>query len=80
MHEVGVTATRVNSVKMNLNSATTVSSTRTLLSNATACQVLANIAAMQFYFGDSQYAYYYYDTYIWTSTTTLALWTVASIR
>jgi len=55
---------------MNLNSSTAQSltaqpPTRSLLSNATACQILANMAAMQFYYDGTGYAYYYYDTYIW---------------
>lgn len=48
---------------MNLNSSITNSTP--LLSNATACQVLANIAAMQFYYPVLNYAYDLYKTYIW---------------
>lgn len=61
---------------MNLNSTTVQSNSRILLSNATACQVLANIAAMQFYYGTRGYAYYYYDTFIWNS----AAWTFSYPR
>ena len=50
---------------MNLSPTTVQSNPRTLLSNATACQVLANIAAMQFYYDGTGYAYYLYDTNIW---------------
>jgi hypothetical protein len=67
---------------MNLNSTTaqspTQSSTRLLLSNATACQILANMAAMQFYYDGPGYAYYNYDSYIWDPTGTV--WTFSNIR
>lgn len=63
---------------MNLNSNTTQSVNRTLLSNATACHILANIAAMQFYYPLINYAYYLYQTYIWTPTP--QVWTPLSIR
>ncbi|CAF0975904.1 unnamed protein product [Adineta ricciae] len=66
--------------RMNLYSANLQSSTRTLLSNATACQVLANIAAMQFYYGLSGYAYYLYDTYIWNPQVSQTVWTAVSSR
>lgn len=45
---------------MNLNDTTTG-----LLSNATACQVLANIATMQFFYPVTNYAFAIYKTYIW---------------
>jgi hypothetical protein len=54
---------------MNLNSTTAQSTNRTLLSNVTACHVLANIAAMQFYYPVPNYAYYLYQTYIWSVAT-----------
>lgn len=54
---------------MNLNSSIVQITTRTLLSNATACQVLGNIAAMQFYYGGLTYAYYNYENYIWDPQT-----------
>jgi len=63
---------------MNLNSATAQSSYRTLLSNVTACQVLANIATMQFYYPVTNYAYDLYNTYIWQPTT--QTWTNSSNR
>ena len=51
---------------MNLNAQTAQSSSvRTLLLNATACQVLANIATMQLYYSEVSYAFYYYDSNIW---------------
>ena len=50
---------------MNLNATTAQPNPRTLLSNATACQVLANIAAMQFYYDGTGYAYDLYDSNIW---------------
>lgn len=53
---------------MNLNSTTAQSTHRTLLSNVTACQVLANIAVMQFYYPVNTYAYNLYKTYIWEPT------------
>lgn len=59
---------------MNLASSTATSPPRTLLSNATACQVLANIIAMQFYYGDPGYAYDYYDNYIWDSSGLRGIW------
>ena len=66
---------------MNLKSlATSVISTRVLLSNATACQVLANIAAMQLYYNVVGYAFYYYNTYIWDPQETPAIWTVSTVR
>jgi len=49
---------------MNLNPTTALTPT-SLLSNVTACQVLANIAAMQFYYPGANYAYALYKTYIW---------------
>lgn len=63
---------------MNLNSTTAQSSYRILLSNVTACQVLANIATMQFYYPVSNYAYDLYNTYIWAPTP--QIWTTSSIR
>jgi hypothetical protein len=63
---------------MNLNSGIVQSSTRLLLSNATACQVLANIAVMQFYYDSTGYAYYNYDTYIWNPTP--QIWTFTEPR
>lgn len=63
---------------MNLNSTVTQANSRSLLSNATACQVLGNIAAMQFYYGASGYAYYNYDTYIWDPET--PVWTITANR
>ena len=65
---------------MNLNSATAQSSTRTLLSNATACQLLANIAAMQFYNGATGYAYYIYNNEIWNPPSAAPIWLVSSVR
>jgi hypothetical protein len=62
---------------MNLNSTTAQSSTRTLLSNATACQVLANIIAMQFYYPATGYAYQVYQSYIWQPS---QIWTASSPR
>jgi hypothetical protein len=64
---------------MNLNSATANSPNRTLLSNATACHILANIATMQFYYPVPNYAYYLYQTYIWEQTST-QIWNSSSIR
>ncbi|CAF3900474.1 unnamed protein product [Rotaria sordida] len=66
--------------RMNLNSANTRSSTRTLLSNATACQILANIATMQFFYGSDGYAYDYYDNYIWNPQSTPTVWTTDTNR
>jgi hypothetical protein len=63
---------------MNLNSTTTRSPPRTLLSNATACQILGNIAAMQFYYDGANYAYYYYDSNIWNPLQ--PIWTLAESR
>ncbi|CAF4292882.1 unnamed protein product, partial [Adineta steineri] len=60
--------------RMNLNSTATMSIPRILLTNATACQVLANIAAMQFYYDSSGYAYTYYNTYIWNRADKPAIW------
>ena len=65
---------------MNLDATTAQSTSRVLLSNATACQVLANIAVMQFYYGLNNYAYTYYDTYIWSSSDITTIWAVSSIR
>jgi hypothetical protein len=65
---------------MNLNAGTAQSSTRTLLSNATACQVLGNIVAMQFYYGNTGYAYYYYYNDIWNPPLTTPIWLVSTIR
>ncbi|CAF4828802.1 unnamed protein product [Rotaria sp. Silwood1] len=66
--------------RMNLSPSIILSNTRRLLSNATACQLLANIATMQFFYGSNGYAYYYYDTYIWNPQGTSFTWTVLSIR
>ncbi|CAF0826220.1 unnamed protein product [Adineta steineri] len=66
--------------RMNLNSTATMAQTRILLTNATACQVLANIAAMQFYYDSSGYAYTYYNTYIWNPADTPAIWTTSTVR
>jgi hypothetical protein len=63
---------------MNLNSVTDQSTNRTLLSNVTACQVLANIVAMQFYYPVTGYAYQLYQTYIWALTP--QVWTASSNR
>jgi len=49
---------------MNIQSGTTLTP-RALLSNVTACQVLANIAVMQFYYADDNYAYDLYQSDIW---------------
>jgi hypothetical protein len=65
---------------MNLNSGTAQSATRTLLSNATACQVLANIAVMQFYYGATGYAYYIYNINIWNPPLTTPIWLVSNVR
>ncbi|CAF1194078.1 unnamed protein product [Rotaria sordida] len=65
--------------RMNLNSTTIQSSNRTLLSNGTACQVLANIVAMQFYYPENNYAYDLYQRYIWDPTSSQT-WTPSSIR
>ena len=65
---------------MNLNSATVQASTRTLLANVTACHILGNIAAMQFYYGLDGYAYDFYDTYIWQSQRSPSVWSVSNIR
>jgi hypothetical protein len=65
---------------MNLDTSTAQSSTRTLLSNVTACQVLANIAAMQFYYGLDGYAYSLYRQYIWQDEVTNPVWTSSSNR
>ncbi|CAF2430595.1 unnamed protein product [Rotaria sp. Silwood2] len=66
--------------RMNLGTTTIQSSTRTLLSNATACQILANIATMQFFYARNGYAYDYYDNYIWNPQTTPSVWTISSVR
>ena len=63
---------------MNLNTTTAQSSTRILLSNATACQVLGNIIAMQFYYGRINYAYTHYESFIWDPVE--PLWTVSNVR
>lgn len=42
---------------------------RKLLSNVTACQVLGNIAAMQFYYAANDYAYQVYESQIWAPST-----------
>ncbi len=63
---------------MNLNISTVQSSQRTLLSNATACQVLGNIIAMQFYYGGLNYAYSQYDTILWDPVQ--QLWSTSSSR
>ncbi|UJR08253.1 hypothetical protein I4U23_012526 [Adineta vaga] len=60
--------TAVYLCRMNLNSTSLDANNRTLLSNGTACQVLANIAAMQFYYPVTNYAYDLYQRYIWTPT------------
>ena len=62
---------------MNLNSTTAQSSVRNLLSNVTACQVLANIAAMQFYYPINGYAYNLYQNNIWEPE---GVWTASSVR
>ncbi|CAF1347685.1 unnamed protein product [Rotaria magnacalcarata] len=64
---------------MNLNAFTAQSSNRTLLSNGTACQILANIAAMQFFYPAINYAYGLYQSYIWAPTSS-QVWTAASAR
>ncbi len=64
---------------MNLNITTAQSPNRTLLSNVTACQVLANIAVMQFYYPVTNYAFYLYNTYIWQPTSP-QIWNSSSIR
>jgi hypothetical protein len=63
---------------MNLASSIVQSSTRRLLSNATACQVLANIAVMQYYYDLNDYAYYNYDTYIWDPLQ--PIWSPTTVR
>jgi hypothetical protein len=63
---------------MNLNAQTAQSTNRTLLSNATACQVLGNIIAMQFYYDANNYAYNLYDTYIWDPVQ--PIWTASNNR
>ncbi|CAF1576458.1 unnamed protein product, partial [Adineta ricciae] len=63
--------------RMNLNSTTTQTNNRTLLSNVTACQILANIAAMQFYYPVTNYAYYLYQQYIWGLT---SIWNASFAR
>ncbi|CAF1345544.1 unnamed protein product [Adineta steineri] len=65
---------------MNLNNNTAAQTTnRTLLSNATACQVLANIVAMQFYYPVNNYAYNLYQNYIWTPASS-SVWSASEIR
>ncbi|UJR38008.1 hypothetical protein I4U23_030690 [Adineta vaga] len=66
--------------RMNLNSTIVQSPTRMLLSNATACQILANIAAMQFYYGQLGYAYYLYDSFIWNPQISSIVWTSVNTR
>jgi hypothetical protein len=63
---------------MNLSPTTAQSSTRILLSNATACQVLGNIATMQFYYGGIGYAYNLYDSNIWDPQT--QIWQISNAR
>lgn len=63
---------------MNLNASSAQSTTRILLSNATACQVLGNIAAMQFYYGGDGYAYTDYDTVLWDPQ--IQIWQLTSSR
>ncbi len=65
---------------MNLNRTTAQSSARILLSNVTACQILANIAVLQLYYARPGYAFDYYDTYIWDSKGTRTIWTVSNSR
>lgn len=64
---------------MNLNPSTVQSDNRTLLSNVTACQLLANIAVMQLYYPGSNYAYDLYKTYIWEPTSP-QVWSSSSNR
>ncbi|CAF3358734.1 unnamed protein product [Rotaria socialis] len=64
---------------MNLNASTARSINRTLLSNGTACQILANMAAMQFFYPAINYAYGLYQSYIWQPTSS-QIWTAASTR
>lgn len=63
---------------MNLNFANAQSTLRVLLSNTTACQLLANIAVMQLYYAGVNYAYYNYDTFLWDPPQ--QIWQVNSIR
>ncbi len=63
---------------MNSNSTTAHSSSRVLLSNATACQVLGNIITMQFYYGAINYAYYQYNSIIWNPQD--PIWQLSDIR
>lgn len=63
---------------MNLDATSAQSTTRRLLSNTTACQLLGNIAAMQLYYGAVGYAYYNYDTYLWDPLQ--QIWQIASSR
>lgn len=67
-------------LQMNLNITSAQSPSRILLSNATACQVLANIATMQLFYSVSGYAYSLYDTYIWESQRTPSDWSTSTIR
>ena len=63
---------------MNLNSGTAQSNTRILLSNTTACQLLANIAVMQLYYEATGFAYNIYDTLLWDPPQ--QIWQVTSLR
>lgn len=63
---------------MNLSPTTAQSNTRVLLSNATACQLLGNIAAMQLYYEGVGYAYYNYQNEIWDPAQ--VTWQVSSSR
>jgi hypothetical protein len=63
---------------MNLNATIIHSSSRLLLSNATACQVLGNIITMQFYYGGINYAYDQYNSIIWNPL--VPIWQLSDIR
>lgn len=65
---------------MNLDLTTARANPRSLLSNATACQILGNIATMQLYSGLGGQAYNIYDTYIWQGQLTSPVWAIDSIR
>jgi hypothetical protein len=62
---------------MNLANNVVQSLSRTLLSNATACQLLANIATMQFYYQANGFAFSHYYDDIWQRE---QVWTIPSIR
>lgn len=62
---------------MNVNLATAQAQNRTL-SNVTACHIVANIAAMQFYFPEEGYAYRLYETQIWEPAS--RIWSSTSPR